>query len=56
MKNLSREQLIDTYLIAQKVGLADIFIQLIEQEMKSRQVTLDEVNIYCINQKKFYMN
>ncbi|HLS20087.1 MAG TPA: sporulation histidine kinase inhibitor Sda [Bacillota bacterium] len=56
MKSLSREQLIETYLVAQKEGLADAFIQMIKQEMETRQVTHEEIANYNMNQKKYFMN
>lgn len=56
MKNLSREKLIETYIVAQNEGLADIFLQLIKDEMQSRQVTLEEVINYHKKQMKHYLN
>lgn len=43
MENLSYEKLIETYVVAKRVGLAEPFIQLIEQEFQRRQMTLEEI-------------
>jgi len=51
MKNLSREELIKTYITAQKLGLANIFIQLIEQELYERNITKKEISKHQIERK-----
>lgn len=56
MKSLSREQLIETYIVAKREGLADMFIQLIEKELQDRHISLEKICTYELNDKKYYMN
>jgi len=51
MENHSRDQLINTYLMAYEECLADAFIHLINQELLVRNITLQEVNNYYMKFK-----
>lgn len=60
MKNLSNQALIKTYAKAKELNLANVFVQLIIDEMKTRDFTEDEnislkkINQYQDTKKEYY--
>lgn len=46
MENLSYQALLETYLKAKELGLAEVFIRMIEEEMEKRGITEREIEYF----------
>jgi len=46
MKNLSNKALIETYVKAKDLGLAEVFIRMVTDEMNKRNFTKDDITAF----------